>query len=125
MHPLVGPVLLGTGGQDPLMLDAQPYPPDVELREAVDAGGGKRHAVVGAKGPRQAVLAEEAIEDGSDARALGREQAVAAQQVARVLVRDRQRIAIDRIARPEVALEVRSPQVVGVGRGGGTTPGCV
>src|SRR5437867_3953231 len=41
MHPLVGPVLLRTGGQNPLMLQAQPDPPDVELREAVDAGRGE------------------------------------------------------------------------------------
>jgi hypothetical protein len=73
MHPFVGAVLLGTSGQDPLMLDAQPHPPHVELREAVDAGGGERHAIVGANGARQPVLAKEAIEDGADALALGRE----------------------------------------------------
>jgi hypothetical protein len=44
-----------------------------ELREAVDTGGGERHAVVSANGPRQAVLAKEAIENGPDTLALGRE----------------------------------------------------
>src|SRR6266446_1749486 len=86
MHPFVGAVLLRTGGQNPLVLNAQPDPPHVELREAVDAAGGERHAVVGANGPRQPVLAKEAIEGGSDALALGREQTLTAEQVARVLV---------------------------------------
>jgi len=29
MHPFVGAVLLGTGGQDPLVLNAQPQPRDL------------------------------------------------------------------------------------------------
>src|SRR3990170_5422765 len=41
MHPLVGPVLLGTGRQDPLVLNPEPDPPHVELREAVDAAAGE------------------------------------------------------------------------------------
>ncbi len=72
MHPFVGAVLLGTGGQDPLVLNAQQQPPHVELRETVDPRRGERHPVVGANGSRQAVLPEEAIEDGPDAEALGR-----------------------------------------------------
>ncbi len=123
MHPLVGPVLLGTGGQNPLVLNAQPYPPYVELREAVDADGGERHAVVDANSPGQPVLAKEAIEEGADALAPGREQAVTAEQVARVLVRDRQRIAVDTVAGPEVAFEVRSPEVIRPGRRGRHDPG--
>ena len=74
MHPLVGPVLLGTGRQNPLVLQAQPDPPHVELGEAVDARGGEGDAVVGANSARQPVLAKEAIEDGADALALGGEQ---------------------------------------------------
>src|SRR4030095_9097682 len=104
---------------DPLVLNAEADPPDVELREAVDARGGERHPIVGPNGARQSVLAKETIEDGADPLALGGEQAVAAEEVARVLVRDRQRIAIDTIAGPEVSLEVRRPEVVRlVGRRG-------
>jgi len=123
MHPFVGPVLLGTGGQDPLVLNAEADPPHVELRKAVDAGGGERHPVVGANGAGQPVLAKEAIEDGADAPPFSREQAVTAEQVARVLVRDRQRIAIDAIAGPEVALEIRGPEIIRLVRRRGTTPG--
>lgn len=76
MNSLMGAVLLGVSGQDPLMLDAQPEPPDVELREAVDAGGCEGHAAIGAKGARPPVIAKKPLEDGPDALALGREQTV-------------------------------------------------
>ena len=46
-----------------------------------------------------------------------------AEQVARVLVGDRQRIAIDAIAGPEVALEVRGPEVIRPCRRRGHDPG--
>ena len=52
------------------------------------------------------------VEDGPDALALGREQTLTAEQVARVLIGDRQRIAIEAIAGPEVALEVRRPEII-------------
>ena len=39
-----------------------------------------------------------------------------------MLIRDRERIAIDPIARPELALEVGGPEVVGRMVVGGTTP---
>jgi hypothetical protein len=41
VHALVSAVLLRVGGQDPLVLDAEPQPPDIETGEAVDAGGRK------------------------------------------------------------------------------------
>ena len=53
----------------------------------------------------------------------GREQAVAGQEVAGVLVGDREGIAVDPIAGPEVALEVGGPEVVGLRRRGGNDPG--
>ena len=63
VHPLVGSVLLGVSGQDPLMLNAEPQPPDVELREAVNAGRGERHAVVRPDRAREPMLTEQPIED--------------------------------------------------------------
>jgi hypothetical protein len=45
MHPLVGAVLLGAGGKDPLVLNAQAHPPYVELREPVDPGGRERDSL--------------------------------------------------------------------------------
>jgi len=44
-----------------LMLDAEAHPPDVELREAMDATRGEGDPVVGPHGARQAELAEGAL----------------------------------------------------------------
>lgn len=95
------------------------------MREAVDAGGGEGHPVVGANGPRQPILVKEAIENAADAPPFRREQAATAEEVVRVLVGDRQRIAIDAIAGPEVALEICGPEIIRLFVVGGTTPGCV
>ena len=116
VHALVRPILVGARWQDPLMLNSEPQPPDVQLREPVNPGGGERHPVVGSNRARQTVFAKHALEDGSDPVAFRREQPVAGQQIARVLVGDRQGVAIDPVARAEVPFEVGRPQIVGVGR---------
>ncbi len=95
------------------MLDAEAQPPHVERGEPVQRGGGKRHAVIGPHGPRQPVFAEQPIEDGPHAGAPRREQAVAGQQVAGVLVGHGERVAIDPITGAELPLEVGRPQVIG------------
>ena len=59
MHPFVGAVLLWTRRRDALMHDAELHPPDVQRRQAVNACGGERRAVVSANGVRQSHLAEE------------------------------------------------------------------
>ena len=112
MHALVRAVLLRVGRQDPLMLNPQAEPPHIERRQAVQRRGGEGHAVVGAHRARQAVLAEQPIEDRAHADAARRQQAVARQQEARVLVGDRQRIAVDPVTGAELAFEVRRPEIV-------------
>ena len=124
MHPLVRAVLLGLGGEDALMLNPQPQPPHVELGQAVDPGRREGDAVVGADGAGQAVLAEQAVEDGTHAEALRGEQAVTRQEVPGVLVSDRERIAIDPVVGPEVALESAVQRSLGCVVIAGTTPGC-
>jgi hypothetical protein len=105
VHALVGAVLLRVGGQNPLVLDAESQPPDVQLREAVNAGGGEGHAVIGANRAGQAILAKESIEDGAYAPSSGGEPAVARQEIAGVLVGDRQRVAVDRVPRAKWPLK--------------------
>ena len=68
VHPLVRAVLLRVRGQDALVLNAQAQPPHVERREAMQRRRREGHAVVGAHRQREAVLAEEAIEDRPHAR---------------------------------------------------------
>jgi hypothetical protein len=87
------------------------------LGQAMNPGGGEGHAVVGANGARQPVLPEQAVEDGPHAVAFGREQTMAGQEIPGVLVGNRQGVAVDAIARAEVALEIGGPEIVGL-RGG-------
>jgi len=76
MHPFVRAVLLGLGGEDALVLNAQAQPPDVELGEPgepMNAGGAEGDAIAGADGARQSVFAKQAVEDGAHPVAFGRE----------------------------------------------------
>jgi hypothetical protein len=116
MHALVRPVLLGGGRVNALMLDPQAHPPDVELRQPMDTTRREGHAVVSADRPREAELAEGVLEDRASAAALDRPQAAAGEQVAGVLVADRQGVAPHAVARGELALEIGGPEIVrGVG----------
>src|SRR5207237_9201684 len=102
---------------DPLVLNAQAQPPDVELRQPVNAVRGEGDPVVGANRARQPILAKQAIEDRAHPVSFRREQAVAREEIAGVLVGDRQRITVDPVARAEVPFEVRRPEIVGLRRG--------
>jgi hypothetical protein len=116
VHAFVGAILLGGGGANALVLDPQPHPPDVELREAMDAAGGEGHPVVGPDRPREAELAEGVLEDGPRPAALDVGKPPTREQVAGVLVADGEGIAPHGVLGGELALEVGRPQVVG-GRG--------
>src|SRR5882757_1836130 len=66
VHSLVTAVLLRMAGLDAFDGDAEPEPPDRELREIEQGiGTGEGHAVVGAHGKRQAALAEQPFEGGN------------------------------------------------------------
>ena len=80
----------------------------------MDAGGREGHPIVGANRARQPVLPKEPIEDGAHAVTFRGQQTVACQEIARVLIRDRERIAVERVPRAEVALEVGGPEIVGL-----------
>src|SRR5262249_36971380 len=112
MHPFMRAVLLGVGRENALMLNAKPQPPDIELGQTMDPGGGKGHAVIRAKGAGKAIFTEESLKDRAHAAPSGRQQAVTRQQVPSVLIGDRERIAVDPVARAKVPLEVRRPEVV-------------
>ena len=63
MHPLMRAVLLRRRRPAALMRDAELHPVDGEEREIVDCGGGEGHAVVGANGTGESILAKRALED--------------------------------------------------------------
>jgi len=62
MHTLMASVLLRVAGPDAFDADAEPEPPDRELREVVEpVGAGEGQAVVGADRVRQTPLPEEML----------------------------------------------------------------
>ena len=113
VHPLVPAVLLWLARLDELGKDSQLDPPHRQLAQPAQRRRSERHPVVAADPAGQAVL----LEDPGQHR-LGRlqqraRQPLAAQQVAAVVVRHRQRVAVLPVAQPELALVVHAPAVVG------------
>ena len=84
-------------------------------RQAVNPRRRERDAIVGANRVRQAMLAEQTVEHRAHAESLGREEAVTREQVARVLVGDGEWVTVHTIAGAKLALEVRGPEIIGVG----------
>jgi hypothetical protein len=111
VHALVRAILLRLARQDPLVLNAETHPPDIQLGESVNAGGRERDAIVGADRPRQAMRAKEAIKDRAHALAFRRRESMAGDQEPRVLIGDRQRVTIDAVPGPEMAFEVGRPEI--------------
>ena len=89
----------------------------------MDAVGREGHAIVGADGAGQTEATKRAFEDGTHAVALSRAQPLAGEQKTRVLISQRERVAPDPVARPELPFEVRSPEIVRRVRGRGDDPG--
>lgn len=117
-----------SGMLDPPYVDRKPvagtrHPLREAARAPVNPRRGKRHAVVRANRARQPVLAKQPVEDRAHAVAFRREEAVARQEIAGVLVGDRQGVAIDPIASSEVALEVGGPKIIRLRRDRGNHAG--
>src|SRR6266851_5952100 len=113
VHAFMPAVLLWAAGLDEFRQDAQADPPRRKLRQAGQRGGGKRHAVVSANPRRQPILPEQPREDRFGLVDGRRAQRLTAQEITAEAVRHRQRIAVPPIARPELALVVGAPEVVG------------
>src|SRR5215831_7860821 len=92
MHTFMPSVLLRMRRLDALVHDAQFYPPHRQPGEAADRTRGKRWAIIGADGPRQAVFAEGGVKDSLHARGVRFRHRLAAQQIARASVAEGQRI---------------------------------
>jgi len=76
-------------------------PPDVEVVEAVDAGGGERGAVVAPDDFGEAAGAEQVVQVGFDAGPADIREALAAEEIATEVVDDGKRVAVGPIAHPE------------------------
>ena len=115
MHSFVRAILLRLTGVNALMLNTQPHPPHIQVRQAVNGLRCKRHAIVGANRQRQSVFTKRALKNGTRRDCLRREETVTRQQVARMLIRNRQRIAIRPIPGTELSFEIRGPQIIRCG----------
>ena len=105
-------------GLDQLGVNATLQEPDAEPREPSEGAAGKWGAIGGADPLRQAILLEEPGEHGPDEPAGRLQQGLAAEEIAAVVVGQRQRIAVPPVARAEVPLEVQGPERIGGGRDG-------
>src|SRR6266568_6910790 len=112
VHSLVGSVLIRPSGEDALVLDPEPHPPDIEIRESVNGLGREGDTVVGPDRARQTVLAESSLEDGPSGHCLGGEEPVTGQEKSRVLVGDGEGVAVAPVAGLEFSLEVSGPEIV-------------
>src|SRR5258705_9585487 len=116
MHPLMRAVLLRLARKNALVLNAQPHPPHIELREPVNAGRGERDAVVRANRAREAVLTKQVVEDRAHAVAFRGQQSLTGHQEPCVLIGDRAGIAVDAILGSELPLALGRPEIVRVRR---------
>lgn len=82
VHAFMRTVLLGGSRMNPLMLDAEAHPPDVESREPVDAGARERPAIVRSNGARQPKLPKGPLEDRARATASDVRQSPTRQEIA-------------------------------------------
>jgi len=110
VHALVCAVLLRVPRVDPMVSDPEPLPPDGQSRQAKQARRCERCAVVRQNSDRESVLAEDELHTRLRAFRANSAQALAAKHVARMLVRQRERIAHAPIAELELALVVATPK---------------
>jgi len=115
MHPFVAPVLLRMPGSDPLQLDSQLQPTDQQARRSTHRGRGKRAPVVGSNRYGKPVLPEETLEHLPGLRLLRRVQPYNPQHKPAVGIYHRQRVGQPMIAGQELALEISSPDRIGLG----------
>src|SRR6266511_4497330 len=109
---LMTAVLLRPSRLNPLVPDAKLDPADTQLREAAEGRCGKGRSVISANGPRQTIHVEEALEDGLCLHLFRGEPGRTAQQIARVGVCHRERIAIHTVSGAELPFKIGRPDLV-------------
>lgn len=117
MHAFVATILLGFARFDEFGHDAETDPPDRQLRDPPQGVGGERWAVVGSDTLRQAVLLEKPLEHGLCAPESSPGKPLADQQKATEAILDSEGITVAAIEGFELALEVGSPDGVGLVHG--------
>ena len=114
VHTFVAAVLLGFSGFNELGGDAELDPPGTELGEPSEGHGSEGNAVVGADPFREAVGSENPLEHTHCGIEGGSQEPLALEEEAAVAVLDGEGVAVGAIGGLEVALEVSSPDPVGL-----------
>src|SRR5713226_1130122 len=123
VHPLVDAVLFRMARLDAHRPNAQTNPPDTQGAEAVNPERAEGGPVVALDRGRQPDLAKEPLEDRLRLGRADRGERGAPQQVARVLIRNGQRITVLPVAGAELTFEVGGPQIIGCLRDRARRPG--
>jgi hypothetical protein len=98
---------------DALDADAEADPPERQSRESTEARRAEGTAVVRENGPREAVLAKDALERLAGMFMPGRGEGVAGEDVAADVVDDGQRITVAVVTEEELALVIGRHQAFG------------
>src|SRR5258706_3741171 len=113
VHPFMTAVLARLSRLDPLGADAELDPPLRQLTEPAHGQRSKGGSVISANRLGQAILAKRPLKPGSDGTIAGMLQGPAHQQVTRKVVTQRERMTAPMVAQSEIALEVRTPDLIG------------
>ncbi len=112
VHILVLPVLLRLARLDQFRSDPKSEPPYRKLRKPCQRCRCERRPVIRSDRCRQSILSKQLPEDRPHSLFPGRSQPLASQQISRIPIRHRQRIAVSPVSCPELSLEVHAPQLV-------------
>jgi len=115
VEPLQPPVLFRMSRRlDTLWKDPQLDPPHSQGRQSAQANAGKGRTVVGADGPRETVLPEGSFKDRAHLRTSGLAQPVARQEIPGGGILHGKGVDPCPISSAEPALEVDTPEVIGL-----------
>ena len=123
MHPLMAAVLLRMARADPFDPNSQAQPPDRKLAQVEEGmGGSEGHSVIAADVGRQTAFFKQSLKDRKGEVFAGRGQRLAGQQITAGMIGHGQWVAVVMIAQQELALVIRTPQLIGTLAGDKAVP---
>src|SRR5690348_400665 len=114
MKLLVGSILIWSTERDALGHDAQANPPHRQLRQPAESWTRERNAVVTADPLRQPILGKGTLKTPSRPRRRLPTQGITTQHESAESIPQRQRVAVDAVARQKLSFEVRGPCAIGL-----------
>src|SRR5215469_5448625 len=123
MHPLMAAVLLRMARADPFDSNPQAQPPDRQLAQVEQGmGGSERNPVVATDVGRQTAFFKQSLKDRKGEVFAGQGQRLAGEQITAGMIGHGQWVAVVMIAQQELALVIRTPQLIGTLAGDKAVP---